>query len=338
MHNVYIYPVSNRVKTGIYNPYIDNFIKYGNEYYLFLNKDHPSDSGLFNILKYIRTIDIIFFNWIEKLPELKGGFIQTCFLFVLVGYCKINHVKIVWTLHNKIAHTKKHLFFKKMIFSLMIKKSDLIITHASDGKTLVNEFYKLPKRIFYFPHPVVENLHTETGQKEFDILIWGSLSPYKAIDQFLEFLYKNELQCKYHIRIVGKCFDPKYFNRLNSYTNQCISLEDKFINDEDLRKLMSHARIVLFTYNNDSVLSSGALVESISYGALVVGPNKAAFKDLADLQYIFSFENFDLLIDLINKILSGDKIIPKEKFDHFLKEFHWSEFAKKLNQELYPVI
>jgi len=154
----------------------------------------------------------------------------------------------------------------------------------------------------------------------------------------LEFLYKNELQCKYHIRIVGKCFDPKYFNRLNSYTNQCISLEDKFINDEDLRKLMSHARIVLFTYNNDSVLSSGALVESISYGALVVGPNKAAFKDLADLQYIFSFENFDLLIDLINKILSGDKIIPKEKFDHFLKEFHWSEFAKKLNQELYPVI
>jgi len=338
MRKVYIYPISKRMKTGIYNPYIDNFIKYGKDYYLFQNVNNPSGSGIFNILKYLSKTDIIFFNWIEKLPELKGGFLQTCFLFVLLLYCKISRIKIVWTLHNRIAHSKEHLFFKKMIFTVMIKNSDLIITHANDGKALVREYVKQPKHVFYFPHPVVANLPQHAIQKEYDILIWGSLSPYKGIDQFLEFLYKKELQNKYQIRIVGKCFDEKYLTKLNTYTNQCILLEDKFIDNESLSQLMSRARLVLFTYNNDSVLSSGALAESVSYGALVVGPNKAAFKDLADLKYIYSFENFDLLIDLIDHILSGEKAIPKERFDEFLKEFHWAEFAKKLNQELYPVI
>ena len=74
-----MYPISNRLKSGIYNPYIKNFIQFSSDHYNFLNKNNPSNYGIFNIIKYIRKIDIIFFNWIEKLPEMKGGFIQTGF-------------------------------------------------------------------------------------------------------------------------------------------------------------------------------------------------------------------------------------------------------------------
>jgi hypothetical protein len=110
-----------------------------------------------------------------------------------------------------------------------------------------------------------------------------------------------------------------------------------FIDNKSLRQTISLSRILLFTYSSESILSSGALAESISYGALVVGPYKAAFKDMADLKYIFSYENFDILVDLIDKILAGEKTIHGERFDHFLKEYHWSEFAKKLHAELYQL-
>ena len=136
---------------------------------------------------------------------------------------------------------------------------------------------------------------------------------------------------------MGKCNDAQYLKKLTSYTNQNISVEDKFIDDGELQRLMECTRVVLFTYHSESVLSSGALAESLSRGALVIGPYKAAFKDLADLDYIFSFENFDLLIVLLDQVLSGEKVIPPDQYSNFLKEYHWSEFSEKLYQELFSL-
>jgi glycosyltransferase involved in cell wall biosynthesis len=216
----------------------------------------------------------------------------------------------------------------------MMKRSDLIITHSSNGVSLIHEYVHDKKHVFFFPHPVTGSLTFAKVPKEYDILIWGSLVPYKGIDLFLDYLLKNNLQEKYSIRIVGKCNDVEYLNKLNAFSNHHIQIENRFIDEEDLQKMMSLSRIVLFSYNSDSILSSGALAESVSYGATVVGPHKAAFKDLANLKYVFSYQNFNQLIDLINNIISGKKTIPEKRFVQYLSEFHWSEFAKKLHLEL----
>ena len=43
---------------------------------------------------------------------------------------------------------------------------------------------------------------------------------------------------------------------------------------------MANSKSVLFTYAEGSVLSSGALMESLAYGLNVVAPNVGAFKDV----------------------------------------------------------
>jgi beta-1,4-mannosyltransferase len=334
MHKAYIYPVTSRFKSEVHNPYIDNFINYNSTHFAFLNKNSPSNTGLFNILKFINRIDTIFFNWIEKIPEFKGGYVQSIFLILLLYFCKIKGIKIVWTLHNNISHSNKHLWLKKFIFKILMKKSDLIITHSRAGKALVVNYTDKLNHVLYFPHPIIETKINENSYIEHDILIWGSLIPYKGIDKFLEKIYENNLQDKYSIYIAGKCYDSEYLKKLTSYTNCKIVIEDQFLDNTNLLKEMSASRIVLFTYSSDSILSSGALAESVSCGKLVVGPYKAAFKDLSDLGYIFTYDDFNSLIILLDEIITGKKKLSNDRIKTFNRKYHWTEFATKLSQEL----
>lgn len=331
----YMYPVSKRHKSGIYNPYIDHFMQYSEENYKFVNRHDPSAVGLFHVLRHINDIDVLFLNWIEKLPDLKGGLIQTAFLFFLLSYCKFKEIKIVWTMHNNIAHTKKNLWVKKIIFKKMIQQSDLIITHCKEGISIVKEHIRHSQNVFYFPHPVVDNLNYVTTRQQYDILIWGSLVPYKGVLEFLDFLAKNNLNKSFHIKIIGKCQDQLYFQLLNAFSNDYIRIYNTILSDNELKEEMRKARVVLFTYSGESVLSSGALAESLSNGAMVIGPYKAAFKDLADLSYIFCYKDFEALIPLLKRVLAGELTIPRYRFSNFLKEYHWSEFSRKMHQKIY---
>ncbi|NOX48188.1 MAG: hypothetical protein GXO89_14545, partial [Chlorobi bacterium] len=131
---IYIFPTSSRDENlGLYNPYIDDLIWSLGRYYDFVNKDKPSSSGIFDLLKYLGKTDYVFFNWIEKLPENKGGSIQTLFLFSLFPILKLLNIKVIWLMHNKLAHTKEHLFLKKAIFRKMLRKACCVITHSSEG-------------------------------------------------------------------------------------------------------------------------------------------------------------------------------------------------------------
>jgi len=330
MQQAYIYPISNRVNAGVYNPYIDNFVKYGEKNWVFLNKENPSNYGIFDTLKYVRKVDILFFNWIEKLPELKGGMAQTVFLYFLLTYARYKKIKIVWTIHNNVAHSKEGLFMKKLIFRMMMKKSNFLIIHSTQGKEVIDKYAAKAKDYLYFPHPVVDHLGEVDAPKKFDILIWGSLVPYKGIDKFLAYLHTHDLQHKYKVKIVGKCNDQHYFSKLMDYANESISIENRFLENDLLHHLMAESHFTLFTYSNSSVLSSGALAESVSHGALVVGPDVAAFKDLGEMCYIYTYENFDRLIVLADKIIAGEISISHDKFSEFVQSYHWSEFVKKL--------
>jgi glycosyltransferase involved in cell wall biosynthesis len=334
MKKAFIYPITGRFKSEIYSPYLDNFISFNNDYFSFLNKDDPSKIGLFNIIKYINKIDSVFFNWIEKLPDFKGGYVQSIFLFMLLAYCKLKKIKIVWTLHNRIAHSKKHWFLKKLIFRTMMKHSDFIITHAKEGIDLINEYTCGKCHIIYFPHPVTGLPLLNSKEKNIDILIWGTIVPYKGVEHFLDFIYNKGLSNAFNIRIIGKSIDSEYLTKITIYSSSKIKIEDRYLEVNELQELIGQSRIVLFTYSSDSILSSGALAESLAYGALVVGPHKGAFKDTAELGYSYTYKTFDELLDLINLIRSENKTVTKEKYEKFLGEFQWSEFARKLNYEI----
>ena len=328
MKKAYIYP--NNYKKQITNPYLNDFIESLSPYINFVNEPKSVPSGIIDLLNYINRIDFIFLNWIEDLPDKKGGIFQTTLFLMLLLIMKLKGIKIFYVLHNKESHYSSNKFLKNTIRKAIFRNADYIICHSSEGLNLSEKIKT--KNIKYIPHPF--NSFNRTGystKKEYDILIWGSIRPYKGIDNYLKYLESKNLLNKYKLLIIGKIFPPEYETELMKYNSGMIQIENKFIDDSNLNDLIAKSKLVLFTYNEKSVLSSGALVYSLSQGALVIGPKTGAFQDLNSEGIINVFENYDDLIEKIDFQLSHQTLYP-DKISEFVKNNSWQSFGIEIGK------
>jgi glycosyltransferase involved in cell wall biosynthesis len=336
----YIYPVSGRDEKnlGLYNPYLDDFIDSSSRFFQFVNKDHPSKTGILNVSRYLFKLDYLFLNWIEKVPDLRGGKIQTWYVLMMLPIAKSMGIRIVWTMHNKLAHTSEFKKEKTKIFKSLLKHSDYIVTHSSEGIDFGEQMVKgSGKKIFYLPHPVKDRRSPMQIEQEYDVLIWGTLAPYKGVDKFLDHLYEQKLQKKYRIHIVGKPSSPEYARELEKYANERITFHSAFIEEDELRRLIAASRLVLFTYSKSSILSSGVLMDSLGFGARIVGPEVGAFADLGKEGILDNFNNFDELIEKVDQQLgSTNNEFHSSNLESFLKDNSWDRFSEKLAERILP--
>jgi beta-1,4-mannosyltransferase len=316
----------------LYNPYIDDLAASIEKFYNVINKNSPSDKGIFDLLKYIFKIDFLFLNWIENVPERKGGLYQTWFFLAFLPLLRLLGIKIIWTMHNKHSHSVNHIALKKTIFNKLLKKADYILTHSSEGISYGDSIISgSQSRIKYLPHPVKDRRDKIVTEKKWDILIWGTLSPYKGIVEFLKLLNEQNVQHNYKILIIGKSVSKDYYSSLLSHSNENIVVKDEFIDNTSLKVLINQSKIVLFTYATSSILSSGALMDSIGFGANVIGPDVGAFSDLAKEGIIRIYKNQDEIIPLINSQLNGRNSYSQETITSFLYENSWDKYAENVH-------
>jgi beta-1,4-mannosyltransferase len=336
LKKVYFYPISARNdKIVSFNPYTFDFVDSIEQYFAIVNKGKPSSHGILDIFKYIFQIDLIIFNWIEDLPEKKSGFIQTVFFFLLMTFCKISGIDIIWVMHNRLSHSKKRKWLKKIIFNQLIRFADVILTHSSEGISYGENLRKgSKKRIHYFPHPVKNRRKPNNIDTVYDILIWGTISPYKGILEFLQTLYKAKKENVYRILIIGKSNDRDYFNELEKYASDKIIIKEAFMDNNALQALIGQSKIVLFTYAKSSILSSGALMDSIGFGGKVVGPHVGAFADLAKDGVINTFTETNEMFSVIDAVLANREYLQNQPIDQFLQQYSWSKFATFIHQIL----
>jgi hypothetical protein len=331
--NVYIYPISAKIEESVaYNPYIDDFIESMETRFNFVNKGKPSTTGIFDFLKYLFQTDYVFFNWIEDVPDKKGGLAQAIFLLLFLNTSKFLSIKVFWTMHNKLSHSVDHLFLKKMIIKTLLKKPDGIITHSSEGILYAESIVpQCREKIIYLPHPV-KNRNSKAGiEKKIDILIWGTISPYKGIAEFLEYLYDKKLQNKYEILVIGKATSKDIFDILLRYANQNIAIKNECPDHYSLQSIISQSRLVVFTYAKSSVLSSGALMDTIGFGANIIGPNVGAFADLEKEGLLRTFNDFTGLILILDEELHKAAEICNDKVMRFLGDNSWFKYAEKID-------
>jgi glycosyltransferase involved in cell wall biosynthesis len=334
LKKVYFYPISARNdKIVSFNPYTFDFVDSIEQYFTVVNKGKPSTRGIFDIYKYIFRIDYIIFNWIEDLPEKKGGFIQTVFFFLLMAICKLIGNKTIWVMHNRLSHSRKHKWMKNLIFNQLIRHSDIILTHSSEGISYGESMRKDSKnRIHYFPHPVKDRRKSSSSATGYDILIWGTISPYKGILEFLQALHNAKKEKSYRILIIGKSNANEYFDSLVKYSSNNITIKEAFMDDDSLQELIGQSKIVLFTYAKSSILSSGALMDSIGFGGNVVGPNVGAFADLAKEGIINTYRESDEMFSVIDAVLAKKDDTKNPQIDQFLVENSWNKFAAYIHR------
>jgi len=332
MKNLYLYPITARNKTGIVNPYVDNLRDALKKHYNVVNADKPSKTGIFEILIYLRKIDIIYLNWIEELPGLHRGVLQSVFFIIVLHYIKYSRIKIVWTLHNKRSHFDRHQFIKSILYSQMLKKSDLIVTHAEEGLNHIPD--KTPGAFIHHPLRSLDTPSLNNELFKYDIIIWGTISPYKGIDRFLEFLHEKGILHNYKILIAGKVVSDALAEKIQQFLTEYenLTLINEFIVETELISMIKKSKLVIFTYQSDSVLSSGALMDSLSYGATIIGPETGAFRDLSKIGLIETFNDLQDLIDKIDMLLksSKDNIDRQERIQRFYKDNSWHSFSKKI--------
>jgi beta-1,4-mannosyltransferase len=331
MKRIYLSPINSREQKTT-NPYTYNLCEALLENFIVVNSERPPKYGILNIMRYLHKIDIVYFNWIEEIPRKQFGIFQTLFLFVILIFFRIKGIKVIWTLHNKKSHWKKRKKITKLIYLQMLRRSDLIITHAREGLKLVKD----PSKAYFIHHPVREIKYKRSRNEipESDLLIWGSISPYKGIVEFIEFLENRGLLNAYNLLIAGKISSEELSHKFKVWESSFPKLLvfNEFLPEESIMACINSAKIVLFTYHSDSVLSSGALMDTLSQKAFIIGPDTGAFKDLAELGIIDTYQNFTDLLERIDRILNTQHYDPdrKKAISKFLMDNTWENFSKRL--------
>ena len=98
----------------------------------------------------------------------------------------------------------------------MLNTSNKIITLSKEGIEYGNKYTIKQRKISFFNHPVDNNLSSEINNidKDIDILIWGTITKYKGVGDFLEFLLLNEKLNHLKITIAGKIYDSELRKKL----------------------------------------------------------------------------------------------------------------------------
>ena len=326
-----IYPYLLEQKSVRSNPYIHDFVFALNNQENSVVVNTPHKNPLLSILSPKKWGDVFIFNWFESIPDFKYGILQSLTAIFFVSFLSIFRKKIVWILHNKIPHAPNHLKLKKYMMQIIAKKATLIITHSSEGLEVVLEnFPKTINKTYYLDHPTKNRLSLlNIQEKKYDLLIWGHISRYKGIVEFVNYIVENHI-LNLKICIVGNCSSKELYDDLVKKSTENVEIINRSLSFEELGEYIGKSEFVLSTYIPDTILSSGMLMDSLSFGAKVIGPNVGSFKDYSKESRlkVYTFKSFCDIEKIVDEY-KDDKISIKDYSD-FLKENSWAQFAGRL--------
>lgn len=332
MKNIFLYPKHNKFYKSP-NPYIFDFHRELAKKHKIVNKN-ASGLGILNLYIYFFSTDIFIFNWIETLPQKMLGRFQVTGFILFLWLVRVFKKKVVWVLHNKGSHHQNDNKLVKKVFDLMMRRADKIITHSESGKSFVREAYPdQVRKVVVIMHPIRELFPLLNVEKTTDFLIWGSVYKYKGIDKFLNFISTLSLDRQFKVKIAGKCFDQTYLAEIQALLGENIEFYNEVLDFEQIYRIAQESRFILFTYNSDTVISSGSLIDSIRMGSMILGPNHGAFKDLSHLSFINTYEDFSNIPSLF-KTIDFDGLMLESERQAFYEENNWSKFIIKLDSIL----
>ena len=314
---VYFYPSASR--GGYLNPYCPNYKEALARNYKVLDRDNkPTKMLSFAFLLYSFCADIYVINWLESVCFLRLSFLQYLFARLGLLVIRLRRKKIVWMFHNIHPHEGNNQY-SKILQRILFKDSSLIISHSQEAAEYARQ--KTCRKVVYRCHPVKAmewrpNMHVG----HCDILIWGAILPYKGVAEFLKLL--NDKGANFRVNVIGKCKNRELENKIKVECNERISFQNIHVGFSDLAGMIYNSNYVVFPYVGDCVSSSGALIDTIVMGGTVVGPNRGAFKDLADEGVCITFDsNAELL-----RILSEEYHLDHDKRKVFIENNSWEKF------------
>lgn len=314
------------------NPYIQDFIQALNHTKNTKVINAPHKNPLKSLLYPKNQGDCFIFHWIETTPERPHGILQTITAILFIIYLRIIGKKIVWFLHNKEPHSPRYYKLEKGIMTFMAHISHLIVTHSMEGIKVAQELNsKAVGKTVFMHHPTKNRMDaaTQNHLKQYQLLIWGNISKYKGVLEFVKFVEEHPFKHPVSMMMMGKCNSSELEENITQHLPESITWLKESPSFNELKVYIDAAQFVLIPYLSDSVLSSGLLMDSLSYGAKVIGPNTGSFKDYAAEKQlgVYVFNDLSEIESIIEKHQDS-----KKEFDYpdFLNKNNWQAFASQL--------
>lgn len=264
-------------------------------------------------------------NWIEDLPLRRAGALQTMVFLGCLPLWRLRGTRIVWIKHNKGSHAAKNRRTAGLIQRRLFRAASAIVTHSTDAGAPADP------RVHYAPHPCVPSDIPEptAAGTDIDLLLWGSIQPYKGVREFLEYAAADPFLSGLRIHVEGKCA-PEYWETLLPFRNERVTLVNGFLDEAARTRLFNRARFILFTYLPTSVSSSGALTDSLPACKRIIGPKFGAFRDMAEGPgFVTAFEQFGGIAD-IYRTYKDNFLLNRLDVRNYVLENDWSHFGKRL--------
>jgi len=302
-----------------------------------------------------RDVKIIHLNWYENIASVLNFLNKTFKLLVW----KLLGKKIVWTMHNKEPHENKNPSLQKAFRNLLIFLSDSIVIHSNESREeLESKGKTVMDKVLYLPHPnyidAYGDMDVKTtsliNQEPLNLLFIGMVRPYKNLELLMDCV--ATFGDKVKLIIAGKPKDSEYAKTIEEIASSQnnIELDLNFIEDDDLIKYVSATDLVVLPYNMNSVLNSGTVILSFSYGRSVICPNIGTINDIDDKSNLMNYtyttqeEHKKELIRLIDRAIRLKQDSPKifenwgTQMKDYIEKYHDPEdVANQLTSEYFSI-
>jgi glycosyltransferase involved in cell wall biosynthesis len=226
-----------------------------------------------------------------------------------------------------------------LLMRTLLKEADLVLTHARDGIEFARELVPDSTTKIHFLHhpaPQPEPNFRQPAEASCDVLIWGGMQAYKGVREFLECLSTRAPSVQFKTLVWGKFSSNDYYEECRKFESDKIEIRNEFISDGELAIAQRSTRIILFPYRTMTILSSGALMDSLTSPAAIIGPNAGAFEDLKEEGCVETYRDWNDAVDIIERTLESeyDPEPVLRRREEFCKAHSWDLTTDRINQLL----
>lgn len=284
----------------------------------------------------INDFDVVWFNWFENMPNDSKDVLRDFVSKILkIRILKKHNKRIIATFHNIRPHEVKLEFLNKLFFKWYLKQVDNIIILCEESRKYLAELIGKDNldKVVLVPHPAYKltplKYLSESQKLPFSVLFFGLLRPYKNVEMLISLAKENP---DIRFTIAGQPITKEYGEYLSDLSKGLtnVTMDLRFLSDNDLDKLMEHSSILLLPYNTKSSLNSGVLFYALTKGINVIIPEIGGVKDIHERNRIYTYKYSDESEhkDAISKILKKAKSDYDNDYNRFI------ESSKILRQEI----
>lgn len=327
----------------LYKPLVDKIRIYG----LWLKQS-------WKLIFYRKSANVVHIHWIEHLyryyrhqrlhPLYLFFVVATPFVLVISKY--VLRYRIVATLHNVQPH--EPIAADRAMFRIVLSLCDRVIVHARFsarlalkvyGKQLESKIVVIPHGNFVscYPNEVTKDVARRAlglRKRDFVLLFFGNIRPYKGVDVLLEAFRLVSKKKKNMVLVVAGRLRMDAYGKLIRSTaeklDNCL-FRSGFVPDDEVQLFLNSADVGVLPYRR--ITTPGSAFLFMSFGKPLIAPNFSVIREVCSSDFCFFFKPNDVksLCDAIMKAYRNRDMVDEMGGHARLRaeRYNWDSISQK---------